>query len=238
MNRKFSIAIVTLVLIASGIILYAYSGTWNKTDLEFKIKIDPQTVYRSVYGESPTFAIWIEAPESGQTQTVYVTRRAAEEDWEGKSEVPAAIPKWFEVRDIERESRIKLNNHSANWQPVTSPTPQPGYFTVRINVPPGSAWVCWIEVNLAGDYNETYREFDEETLTYDEYKTGQPPLLYKAEIIAEEGNRTEPEIIGMSVIDPEKRTVMVQPLRGITTAKDIFEEIIITVEKPKPRILH
>jgi len=42
----------------------------------------------------------------------------------------------------------------------------------------------------------------------------------------------------MPVINPEKRTAIAQPLRVITTAKGIYEEITNTVEKTKPRILH
>jgi len=235
-KKSISVVLIMALLVAGGLILYAYSQTWNKTDIEFIIKIDEQIVYRSAYGESPTFAIWLEDPETGFIQTVYVTRRAAEGDWEGKADVPVAVPKWFEIREIEEEMRRQSNQQISDWQPISSPTPLPGYFRTSINVPSGSTWICWIEVNLAGDYNEIYREFDPVALTYDEYKTGQPPLLYRAEITAKESIRVKPEIIGMSIIDPEEG-VTIQPMSGITTAKDIFEEIFIEVVRPKPRIL-
>ena len=234
--KKVFISLLTLVFIAIALVFYAYYRTWNKTDIEFNIKIDEQIVYRSTYGESPTFAIWIEDPETGLTQTVYATRRAAEGDWEGKAHVPVAVPKWFEIREQEQALRSERNDQGADWQPVTSPTPTPGYFSTRVRVPPGSTWICWIEVNLAGDFNETYQEYDAETRTYDEFKRGQPPLIYRAEVTAEEGFRIEPEIIGMSMGDPEKG-VSIEPVRGITTAKDIFEVIYIEVVRPSPRII-
>lgn len=234
--RRVVVSILILVLIACGLVFYAYYRTWNKTDIQFNLKIDEQIVYRSTYGESPTFAIWIEDPETGSTQTVYVTRRAAEGDWEGKADVPVAVPRWFEIRETKMQSGSDQDIQESEWQPVTSPTPTPGYFSARISVPPGSTWIGWVEVNLAGDYNETYQEYDPVAQTYDEFKTGQPPLLYRAEITAVEGVRLEPEIIGMSIIDPDEG-VTIQPVYGITTAKDIFEEIYIEVVRPQPRII-
>jgi hypothetical protein len=40
----------------------------------------------------------------------------------------------------------------------------------------------------------------------------------------------------MCLLDPHKGVVIVPP-EGITTAKDIFDEISIRVIKPKPRII-
>jgi hypothetical protein len=126
------------------------------------LHINEQLVLESVFGESPTFAIWLEDPET--------------------------------------------------------------------------KWICWIEVNLAGDFNDTYKEYDEVAQVSDEYKTGQPALLYKAELTAEEGNQVVPDVAGMCILVPEKG-VMIQPLKGITTATGIFDEINIMVVRPKPRII-
>ncbi len=39
-------------------------------------------------------------------------------------------------------------------------------------------------MNLAGDFNEAFPEFDSETLTEDEFSNGQPALLFKADVKA------------------------------------------------------
>ena len=39
-------------------------------------------------------------------QTVFVTKRAALGDWEGKASVPVALPKWFEVYKSENQQDI------------------------------------------------------------------------------------------------------------------------------------
>lgn len=237
MNRKFTkrnIAFVgiLLLLIAGSVVLYAFMKTWDKAELEFNIHINEQIVYQSAYGESPTFAIWIEDPATGQVQTIYVTNRAAKNDWAGKSEVPVALPRWFEIE----KSKQQLKNDVPEQIIISGATPKPGYFSTRVRVTPGSEWICWIEVNLAGDYNETYKEYDPVAMTSDEYGMGQPALLYKAEVTATVGNSVEPDIAGMLWLDSEKGTVL-KPLEGITTAMEVFDEMSINIVKPKPKLI-
>ncbi len=237
MNRKIKrnivIVSVLLLLVAGSVVLYAFMKTWDKAELEFNIHINEQIVYQSAYGESPTFAIWIEDPSTGQVQTIYVTNRAANNDWAGKSEVPVALPRWFEIE----KGKHLLNNDVPEQIIISGATPKPGYFSTRVRVTPGSEWICWIEVNLAGDYNETYKEYDPVAMTSDEFGMGQPALLYKSEITATIGNSVTPDIAGMSLIDPEKGTV-IKPPEGITTAKEVFDEINIKVVKPKPKLIN
>ncbi len=235
-KRNILVAITAFILISASAIFYAYARTWNKTEIEFGLLIDEQIVYRSTYGESPTFAIWIEDPESARIQTIYVTYRAALGDWEGKADVPVALPRWFEIDRVEQENRERLKNKIPERLAITGATPQPGYFSTRVRVEPGSEWICWIEVNLAGDYNESFPEYDPVAMTHDEYGTGQPALLYRAEIVAEEGNIKVPEIAGM-LVNESGEGFELKPMKGITTAADIFSEIYIRVVKPKPRII-
>jgi hypothetical protein len=235
-KRNILIAITAFIVIVASAIVFAYSRTWNKTEIEFSLVIDEEIVYRSTYGESPTFAIWLEDPETGRTQTIYVTNRAAMGDWEGKADVPVALPRWFEIDRAEQQSKEQLNTEVPGRLAITGATPQPGYFSTRVRVEPGSEWICWIEVNLAGDYNESFPEYDPVAMIYDEWGTGQPALLYRAEIIAEEGNMKIPEIAGM-LVNGAGAGFELKPTEGITTAKDIFSEIYIRVVKPNPRII-
>jgi hypothetical protein len=235
-KKKIVVVLTFGVVLAGGLIFYAFARTWNKSDIEFQIHINEQLVKESTFGESPTFAIWLEDPETGSTQTIFVTNRAGLGDWEGKTSVPVALPRWFEVNGKENLSENRLDNKIPDQIAVTGATPKPGYFTTRVSVVPGSKWICWIEVNLAGDFNDTYKEYDELNKTSDEYKTGQPALLYKANIVAAEGNETKPEIAGMCLIDSLNH-VQIEPLMGITTATSVFDKIRIRIVKPKPRII-
>jgi hypothetical protein len=229
-------ALVTGVVLIGGLVLFAFARTWGKTEIQFKVHINEKLVQQSTFGESPTFAIWIEDSETKETQTIFVTSRAGTGDWEGKADVPDALPKWFAINKAQNSTIESTQPENSETDAITGATPQPGYFATRVSVPPGSRWYCYIEVNLAGDFNEHYRVYNEELKTNDEYMTGQPSLIYKAEITAEEGNAAIPEIIGMSVLDSEGGN-LIKPMEGITTATDIFDEMEISVTRPKPRLI-
>ncbi len=235
-KRKVLITLLTGVIITGCLIIYAFARTWNKTELEFRIHINDKLVRQSVFGESPTFAIWLEEPETGLTKTIFVTNRAGLGDWEGKTSVPVALPKWFDVNETEQKTQDLLRNKIPEKLTITGATPKPGYFSTRVRVAPGSSWICWIEVNLAGDFNESYPEYDEVKKTADEFKTGQPALVFRAEVEAVYGNSVKPEITGMSLLDSTGNSVIQAP-SGISTAYEIFDEMNIIVVKPKPRII-
>jgi hypothetical protein len=235
-KKYILIALATGTVLIGGLFFFAFARTWGKTEIQFKIHINEELVQQSTFGEPPTFAIWLEDPGTGATQTIFVTNRAGLGDWEGKADVPVALPKWFEISRDKNQTRKLVGRKNPETDAITGATPQPGYFTTRVPVPPGSRWNCYIEMNLAGDFNEHYRVYNEEQKTSDEYMTGQPALLYKTEITAEEGNSAIPGIIGISVLDSEGGN-LIKPLEGITTATDIFDEMEISVTRPKPRLI-
>ena len=230
--KKILILFILATVIAGILILIAYSRVWGKTEIECKIHINEQLVMESVYGESPTFAIWLENPASGEVKTIFVTNRAGNNDWEGKAEVPA-LPLWTKISESERQFRKESPEEEID--AASGATPTPGYFTARAKVKPDSEWLCWIEMNLAGDYNDAYKEFDEETKITDEFAIGQPALVYRAAIQAKIDNIVVPEIVGMAVTNADE---IIQPLSGITTAINVFDEITISIVKPKPKIIN
>lgn len=218
---------LVFLMVILALIVYAYSQTWGKAEIEFRIHINEQLVHESAFGESPTFAIWLEDHNTGKLRTVFATRRAAEGDWEGKAEVPVALPGWDEVAQTERTNAP---------DGVSGATPEPGYFILRVPVDPGDELTAWIEVNLAGDFNDFYMEFDEVEMKEDEYRSGQPALLYKAEVEVLLDFEAMHELCCMSILDSEGNALL-EPLQGITTATEIFDEISVRVQRPKPRIL-
>lgn len=235
-KKNILVSLFTGVLIVGCLVFYAFYKTWDKTDIEFSIHINEKLIKESTFGESPTFAIWLEDPETKLTKTIFVTSRAGLGDWEGKAAVPVALPLWFQINEKEKQSKQELENKIPAKVTITGATPKPGYFSTRVNVAPGSKWICWIEVNLAGDFNDTYKEYDAVNKTSDEYKTGQPALLYRTEIEATIGKEAKPIVQGMCFLD-DTQGVRIEPLEGITTATDIFDQIKVKIVKPRPRIL-
>jgi hypothetical protein len=237
MKKFIKWGFISAIIIIAGMVLFAYARTWNKTELEFLVHINEELVQQSLFGESPTFAIWLEDPDNGKTYTAYATRRIATGDWEGKADVPVALPSWSEIFKAEKNNRSGDAGVAGDELISTGATPLPGYFRTRVRVKPGSEWIIWIEHNLSGDFNESYPEYNPETHAEDEWGMGQPALLMRAEIEAVKDKKAIPEISGMSVIDPEGR-VVVQALLGITTATEVLDEVSISVVKPKPRIIN
>lgn len=234
-KRIVFILITSGLILAAGLVLFAFSRTWGKMDIEVSFRINEELVAQSAYGESPEIAIWIEDVRTGATQTIFVTHHD-EEDGEGQTEGPVALPVWQEISKNEKRTLDDPEQEFPQVDVVTGATPKTGYFSARVRVKSGSTWLCWIEINLSGDYNEHYPENDTKTNTTGTYETDQPSLVYKAEIEAIEGNSVIPKIAGMSMINSYDGK-MIQPVKGITTAQHLLDEIKIEVVKPKPKII-
>jgi hypothetical protein len=91
-------------------------------------------------------------------------------------------------------------------------------------------------MNLAGDFNDAFPEIDLETLREDEFSNGQPALIFRADIKAVENMKFKPSIVSQSLWN--KGVVSVEPVSdGVTTARNVFDDIQITIIKPKPKLI-
>jgi hypothetical protein len=233
LNKKIMVATAVIVaLLAAGIAWWVVRRTDNRVQVEVNIHINKEAIYLSTYAEPPQFAIWLENPAGGDCQTVFVTYRVSRGDWEGKADVPVALPRWHDLFRGQKAATVKRDDEIA----VSGATPRDEYFRVRAEVKPASEWVLWIEVNLAGDYNEFYPQFNRTTLQEDEYSCGQPAILYRAEIHATEGMEYVPEIVSMSLWN-EGVNSLVPVDSTLTTAREVFDLISVVLIKPKPVIV-
>lgn len=223
--------LISLLLIVAGVVIIKTRG---RTLIQFDIHQNKELIYLSTFSEPPQFAIWIENAKTHKLKTVFVTNRVGIGNWEGKANVPVALPRWFELfKGINRPDKETGND---KYMAVTGATPKEDYFSVRVEVKPGSEWICWIEMNLAGDFNESFPEFKKESFEEDEFSNGQPALLYKATIKADENLKFTPALAAQSVWD--NGSVRTEPVsEGITTARNVFDRIEISVIRPKPRLI-
>ena len=239
-RKKFVKA--AIILFASALLIVAIIAvivivkTRGRTVIQVDIHQNKQLIYLSTFAEPPQFAIWLENPDTKELKTVFVTHRVAIGDWEGKANVPVALPQWFRLfRGNGGQAGKPLQKKDPDMA-ISGATPKGDYFSIRVEVKPGSKWICWIEMNLAGDFNDDFPEFDLQTLKEDEFSCGQPALLYKAEITAEDGMKFRPVLSAQSIWD--KGSVRVEPVSdGVTTAKQVFDDIQVSVSTPKPKLI-
>jgi hypothetical protein len=233
LSRKSIIAgAVGMIMVAGAVAAFVVLRTRNRVQLEFNIHINREAIYLSTYSEPPQFAVWLENPKNGQCRQVFVTYRASRGDWEGKADVPVALPRWKTVfRD--GGARGRSDDEIA----ISGATPRDDYFRVRAEVPPGSKWICWIEMNLAGDFNDHYPQFNRITKEEDEFACGQPALLYRAEITANVGLKFTPVAESVSLWENGKNRLA--PVDAtITTAQNVFDQISVDIIRPKPVIIN
>jgi len=197
--------------------------------IEFDIRQDMGLIRQSLFGEPPQFAIWLEDAQSHRLQTVFVTYRSGYGEWVGKLECPAALPRWFEVFKAETGSTGLPTFERSAADAVTGATPKVEEFKTSVEVPFGSKWICWIEMNLSGDFNEAYRDHDIEQKKVDVYFSGQPPLVYRGEITAMPGEKMAPKLYGESILDGAGGVTIRPVSKGVTTAKNIFKKIEVRV---------
>ena len=226
-------SVLLLVFIIAGIVI---AKTRGRTLLQVDIHQNKELIHLSTFAEPPQFAIWLENPETNELITVFVTHRVAIGDWEGKANVPVALPQWFKQFRGNGKPVKESGSAKGSDMVITGATPKDDYFSIRIEVKPGSEWICWIEMNLAGDFNEAFPEFDREDYKEDEFSNGQPALLFKADIKAIENQKYTPLLAAQSIW--ENGLARVEPVNeGITTAKDVFDSIQISVIRPKPKLI-
>ncbi len=232
-----------IIIISSGLFIVAITvfitiaRTWGRTVIQVDIHQNKDLIHLSTFAEPPQFAIWLESPVNNEEKTVFVTHRVAAGDWEGKANVPVALPEWFRKFKGSGSGSKESGSVSGSDLVISGATPKEDYFTIRVEVPPGSEWICWIEMNLAGDFNEAYPEIDRESHKEDEFSNGQPALLFKADVKAIENMVCKPELFAQSVWT--KDSVRIEPVSsGVTTARNVFDSITISVNKPKPRLIN
>lgn len=229
----FASAAFLFIAIIAGLLIVR---TWGRTLIQFDIHQNKTLIHLSTFAEPPQFAIWLENPHTNELKNVFVTHRVAIGDWEGKANVPVALPQWFRLFKGNGNQSLSSVTRREDDLVVSGATPKADYFSVRVEVKPESEWICWIEMNLAGDFNEAFPEFDSQSLQEDEFSNGQPAILFRSDVKAVENNYYNPVITAQSVW--ENGSVRIEPLSdGVTTARYVFDTINISVIRPKPKLI-
>ena len=124
LNKKIIVIAVTGLLIVVGLVWRVIARTANRVQIEVNVHINREAIYLSTYAEPPQFAIWLENPASGKCQLVFVTYRVSRGDWEGKSDVPVALPRWSSIFRGKDSKLMRSDDEIV----VSGATPRDEYF--------------------------------------------------------------------------------------------------------------
>jgi hypothetical protein len=193
--------------------------------LEFSLSLDPQVYAQSNYKKPPQFAIWIEDAAGEKIRTVWVTEKTGAGNWGGKTVRPVSLPYWASrwQKETGRSGDPTPDNPAAD--AVTGATPKQD-LTCRTEVPAGTKWNYFIEVNVSGDFNDSFAAVSKDG-KQDRNGNGQPSIVYKGQITALPGQHSEPKLKGRTDQFEDVNSI-ISDMEGISNAKDLFSEIEIT----------
>jgi hypothetical protein len=230
--RKSAIVVLLALLIASCYVL-GTQATLDRTTgigrpyLQVELVYNYDVYQRPVFfmpKSNPTFSIWVEDDKSGYRESVFVTEKAAKNDWHFAESRPEAIPVWYGIQKLE------IENHTFDVDAVSGATPKGKTTVIYWSVPEalqGKTVDLYIEANNSFDFN-TYYNKKKGTPGYSG-ANGQPSVIWKASIdfSSKPFENVSPEIVGHGNLFGEDHQVSPDTSK-ITTAAKTFQAIRIS----------
>ncbi len=201
--------------------------TWKdstQANLRFDIRLNPDMYRLSNFGEPPQMALWLENEGGSEIRTLWVSNRLAKGLWVGKVVCPTALPYWISRRNKETGGTLPSYLKPLP-DGITGATPRKK-ISIFAQVPTGAEWRYFLELNVAGDFNETFPA-NLANGEPDRDGNGQPSLVYSGRIAVDTRSLGLPAIIGRTE-QIQTRLQLNPDLQGITTAAKILDNMNLT----------
>ena len=196
----------------------------NKIQIQIEVTLDKKVYRKSLFGEPPQMAVWIESDSGEQFNSLWVTKRMATGRWAGKFECISCLPYW-----TSRRKKLAGQELPTQQEPlpdgITGATPAENLKIIR-SIKKDSDFEIFIELNISGDFNPSFPASDDRGIP-DHEGDGQPALVYRGKYTASPKKIFQPEIIGY-VVRRDKEIFIEEDFSPITTAKNIIESIHIS----------
>ncbi len=198
--------------------------------LTFQLELNSQVYQDSTWGDPPQIAIWMRNQTDQSIRTVMVTYRTATCDWIGKVECSVALPYWVTFYNRQTGTKGPPTWDNAVADALTCATPRASLSTA-IEVPRGTRWEVFVEVNVSGDFNRDFPSFSNEGFS-DRYGNGQPSLVYRGFIEATDSSTSQPELLGRTD-QYEPTDHIITDLDGITTALELLQGVSVSCREKR-----
>jgi hypothetical protein len=236
MNKSLSFALFCILAVVFAAGCHWNPGKQKATDddsqetvvMTFQLELNRKVYENSTWGDPPQLAIWLLNQADRSIRTVLVTYRTASCDWIGKVECSVALPYWvtFFNKETGTQGPPTWDNPAAD--AVTCATPIAS-LAATVEVPRGSRWRYFVEVNVSGDFSMSFPSFSAEGFS-DRYGNGQPSLIYHGYIEATGGSTSRPELLGRT--DQYKAIdYLIADLEDITSAKNLLRKVYVSCKE-------
>jgi hypothetical protein len=204
------------------------NDNWETVVMTFRLELNRQVYEDSTWGDPPQLAIWLRNQADQSIRTVLVTYRTATCDWIGKVECSVALPYWVTFFNKQTGTHGPPRWDSPAADAITFATPIASLAAV-VEVPRGTRWRYFVEVNVSGDFNKSFPSFSAEGFS-DRYGNGQPSLVYHGYIEAADDSASRPELLGRTeqykAID-----YLIEDLESITSAKNLLKKVYVSCKE-------
>lgn len=203
----------------------------------------PQPLFLGLtYTSIPQMAFWVEDAEGRFLQTLYVTRAISDSSFLStdpfSDEVirrPEALPVWSHRRGVRYDDGLAVPlPGNTDLDGVTAPTPVGHYDLASRAEADGGVVRVFMEVNRSYDFNAYWHpeRFPEDPVYSGSGSSGQPSLVYVAEIDVDAGERFALfEPVGHG--HPSGRDgTLTRDLTGFDTALELVGPVIAEIDRP------
>ena len=206
---------------------------------------DPQPLFLGLtYTSIPQMVFWAEDDDGNFLGTLYVTRAISDSSFlstdpfsDAVIRRPEALPVWSHRRGRQYEDGLTVPlPGNTEFDGITAPTPLGHYDLVSSAPIDGGPVRVFMEINRSYDFNAYWHRerFPDDAVYSGSGSSGQPSLVYMAELDAEAGERfalLEP--IGHG--HPSGRNGSLTPeLDGFDTALELVGPVVVEVDRPVP----
>lgn len=223
---------------------------YQKIDLENKLGnyiVDIELKKGNSF-QYPLFAIWVEDSIGQYIETLYISKVMSSSTYKYGNEVagkwesaivrrPEALPYWSHQRGIAAEDGLYIPlNGAPDLDAVSGATPTNSFIiSSKSSFGENQKFKVLIEVNQSFDWNTYYskNKFPNDLVYSGSGQVGQPSLVYEAEFHKTELENTVHKIMNLIGHSHHsgKNGFLYKDLSNITTAKNIANRIIVSIDK-------